>query len=46
MLERMVRDVPEEGMYNPFMYGFTYKVGPDGKPFNSLSKDILKFLYG
>lgn len=32
MMERMVRDVPEEGMYNPFMYGFTYKVGPDGKP--------------
>ncbi len=32
MMERMVKDTPEGGMFNPFMYGFTYKVGPDGKP--------------
>ena len=29
--DRMFRD-PEARTYGPYVYGFTYKVGPDGKP--------------
>ncbi len=31
MMERMVRST-DENVHGPFVYGFSYKIGPDGKP--------------
>jgi HSP20 family protein len=34
MMERMLKEseTNQVGQYGPFIYGFTYKIGPDGKP--------------
>ena len=29
--DRMLKD-PDASVYGPYVYGFTYKIGPDGKP--------------